>query len=170
VAVTVKIEGLKELATALKQLPKATSRNVQRRVLLKRAEPLVATAKALAPVRTARLRDSIIATTKRPKGRKSAAAQAFGKKRGMGGTVAEARAASKEAGESLIEVFVGPGRVRQAIAQEFGWAFGGVFHAPHPYMRQAWDQHKASILAGIGKDMADEIERAANRLAKKRSK
>jgi len=159
----VKIEGLKGLKEALEKLPRATSRNVQRRVLLRRAQPIVDAAKSLAPVRTAKLQQSIIATTKRPRGQKTAAAQAFGEVIGRGGSKAAARAAAKEAGSSLVAVFIGPGRLAQAGQQEFG----NKNHPPHPYLRPAWDQHQRSVLDGIADDMWAEINKAAARLAKK---
>ena len=111
-----KLEGLAGLKKALDDLPKATSRNVQRRVLLKRAQIVVDAARAKAPVRLGHLRRSIIATTKRPAGRATASRRAFA----AAGGGAAGRAASKAAGASMVEVFVGPGRHPQAGQQEFG--------------------------------------------------
>src|SRR5690606_22350983 len=54
----VKIDGLKECKTALRKLPDATAKNVLRRVMKKRAVPLVETAKRLVPVDEGDLRDS----------------------------------------------------------------------------------------------------------------
>jgi HK97 gp10 family phage protein len=161
-----KVEGLAELKKALEQLPKATARNVQQRVLLKRAQPVVQAAKAKAPVRTGMLRDSIHATTKRPRGRRTASARAFASTRGAGGSVAEAKAAAKGAGGSLVEVFIGPGRLAQASLQEFGTRH----HPPHPYMRPAWDAEQRRVLDGIADDMWAEISKASARLARRRAK
>lgn len=163
---TVRVEGLYELQRALAELPKATARRVQQRVLMRQVQPVVDAAKANAPVRTGALRNSITATTKRPRGHKTAAARAFAKVKGMGGSTAAARGAAKEAGSSLVEVFVGPGRLAQAGQTEWGNR-----HQPaHPYMRPAWDAHKAAVLEGIADEMWAEIRKAAARLAKKRSR
>lgn len=163
---TVKLEGLAELKRALEELPKATARAVQQRVLLKRAQPLVAAAKAKAPVDTGHLRDSIQATTKRPRGHKTAAARAFASVRGQGGSIAQARAAAKAAGSTPVEVFVGPDRAPQGSLQEFGTKN----HPPHPYMRPAWDQEGKRMLDGIAADMWAEIRKSAERIAKRQAK
>lgn len=162
--ITIKVEGLTELKAALDELPKATARNVQRRVLLNRAQPIVAAAKAKVPVRTGNLRDAIRATTTRPRGHKAASSRAFAKVRGMGGSVAEARAAAGEAGASSVEVFIGPaGRLPQAGQQEWG----NRNHPPHAYLRPAWDEGKEALQAGIKADLWTEIQKAAARRAKK---
>lgn len=153
-----RIEGLAALKKALDDLPKATAKNVQRRVLLKRAQIIVDSAKAKAPVRLGHLRRSIIATTKRPAGRASASRRAFAE----AGGGAAGRAASKAAGSS-VEVFVGPGRNPQAGQQEFG----NRNHPPHPYLRPAWDENQRRVLDGIADDMWAEINKASARLAKK---
>ncbi len=154
-----KLEGLAGLKKALDNLPKATSKNVQRRVLLKRAQLVVDSAKAKAPVRLGHLRRSIIATTKRPAGRASASRRAFA----AAGGGAAGRAASKAAGASMVEVFVGPGRHPQAGQQEFG----NRRHPPRPYLRPAWDENQRRVLDGIADDMWAEISKASARLAKK---
>lgn len=160
------VEGLRELEQALNELPKSTARAVQQRVLLKRAQPIVVVAKAKAPVRTGHLRDSIRATTKRPRGHKTASARAFAQARSAGGSIADAKAASKAAGASPVEVFVGPDRAPQGSLQEFGTRY----HGPHPYMRPAWDQEGKRVLQGIAADMWLEIRKSAERIAKRRAK
>lgn len=133
---------------------------------MKHAAPVVETAKRLAPVRLGYLRKSIRAQTKRPRGYKAPAARAFAYTRAMGGTVSEARAASAAVGTAPVIVFIGPGRNPQALFMEFGTSH----NPPQPYLRPAWDQHKGTMLKGIGADMWAEIDKAAKRLAKKRSK
>lgn len=91
--VSVKIEGLREVDAALAQLPKATGRNVMRRVGVARLEPIAAAMRQNAPVDQSDLKDSIAVTTKRP------------------------RRARKE---SEVEVYAGPGRHPQAHLREFG--------------------------------------------------
>lgn len=162
----VKLDGLQELKAALAEFPKSTARGIQQRVLMKRAQPIVAAAKAKAPVDTGHLRDSIKATTKRPRGHKTPAARAFAAVRGAGGSVAQAQAASKAAGSAPAEVFVGPDRAPQGSLQEFGTRN----HPPHPYMRPAWEMSKRTFLQGIQADMWAEIKKTADRVAKRTAK
>lgn len=163
-----RIEGAAELKKALAELPKATARNVQQRVLLKHAQPMVETAKALAPARPhgGKLRASITATTKRPRGYKAPSSRAFAYTRATGGSAAQARAAAAAVGTAPVLVFIGPGRLGRAIWNEFGT----VKMRPQPYLRPAWDAHKRTMLNGVGRDMWIEIDKAAKRVAKKRAK
>jgi len=154
-----KLEGMAGLKKALDDLPKATSKNVQRRVLLKRAQLVVDSAKAKAPVRLGHLRRSIIATTKRPAGRASASRRAFA----AAGGGAAGRAASKAVGAAMVEVFVGPGRHPQAGQQEFG----NRNHPPQPFLRPAFDENRERLIRGLADDMWQEIAKASARLAKK---
>src|SRR4030095_8780355 len=95
----VKVEGLKELEDALKELPKATGKNCVRRALTKAAEPMVETAQAMAPHRAVRggtLKRSIVAgKVKFSSGNAGKAAFAAAMK--AGSSRAEAGAAAHEA-------------------------------------------------------------------------
>jgi HK97 gp10 family phage protein len=154
------VDGLTELKAALDELPKATARNVQRRVLLARAAPIVAAAKAKVPVRTGALRNAIRATTTRPRGHKAASSRAFA----AAGGGAAGRAAAKAAGASSVEVFIGPvGRLPQAGQVEWG----NRNHPPRSYLRSSWDEGKQALQAGIAADLRTEIQKAAARRAKK---
>jgi HK97 gp10 family phage protein len=159
---TVRVDGLRELQKALAELPKSTSRTVQRRVLMKRAQPIADAMRAKAPKRYGDLRDSITVSTKRPRGHKSNAARAFA----AAGGGAAGRAAVKAAGGTPVEVFVGPGRNPQALMQEFGTRH----HGPQPFIRPSWDAEKDRVLEGLKDDLWTEIQKAAARLAKKRAK
>ena len=161
--ITVKIDGLKEIEAALKNLSKSTARRVQQRVLMKRAEPIRDAAKAKVPVRTGALKAGIIATVKRPRGHKTAAARAFA---GAGGGKA-GRAAAKAAGGTPAEVFVVTPRLPQAHMVEFGSVNNP---QPVPYMRNSWDALKHGTLDGIAKDLWAEIQKAAARSAKRRKR
>ena len=158
--ITVKLEGLRELEKALRDLPKATAKRVQQRVLMKRAKPIAEAAKSKAPVWSEALKKSIQATTKRPRGHKTAAARAFA----SAGGGAAGRAAAKAAGGTPAEVFIVAGRLPQAHMVEFG----SVNNRPVGYMRGAWDEHKRGTLDDIARDLWDEIQRAAARAAKRR--
>lgn len=164
--VSVQVLGLKECQEALKDLPKATAHNVQIRVLLKRARPIAAYAKALVPVQFGDLKKSIQATTQRPAGNRTAAQQAYAGVVTAGGSQAQARAAAGAAGPSPVEVFIGPGRNPQSSLQEFG----AERFPPQPYMRPAWDFGKKDALNGIAQDLWDEIQKSVARRAQNQAK
>lgn len=141
----VKVEGLKALQTALRALPDATAKNVIRRVLRKAGAPIAARARALVPVDEGDLQGSIAVSTK---------------------LTWRQRARHRKYGPDDIEVFVGAGPHPQAHLQEFGTQH----HPPQPFMRPAWDAEKDGALEGIKADLWAEIEKSANRLARKRAK
>ena len=149
---TVKITGLRELENALRELPKATGKNVLRRVLRKRAEPMADAARSSAPDDPATgagdLRSSIAVSTKLSKRQASLHRKMF------------------RDDKAAVEMFVGAGPVPQATQHEFG----NINHGPQPFMRPAWDSGKDQILDGIKDDLAEEIDKAAKRLARKAAK
>lgn len=148
-AQTFRVEGLRELDAALKELPKATGKNVLRRTLRKVAEPMAADARAKAPDDPATtgydLRTSIGVGTKLTRRQRSVHRKMF------------------KDDKASVEMFVGAGGLPQAHLREFG----SDGHPQHPFMRPAWDAHKRPMLDGIAKTLGDEILTAARRLAKK---
>ncbi len=139
-AQTFKIEGLKELDEALKELPKATGKNVLKRVLLKAGQPIADAAAARAPRLKGKLQMSIGTGTKLSRRQKKL-----------------------HKPESTVEVFVGAGALVQAITQEFGT----VNHPAQPFMRPAWDGGQTGALTSLRDDLAEEIEKARVRLVRK---
>ncbi len=144
-SVRVKVSGLREIEAALKNLPKATAKNVVRRVLKTRAKPIADAAQRLAPIDDGDLQKSITVGTKLSKAQRSKH-----RKRTPG----------------TVEMFVGAGPNPQAHLQEFGTKD----HPPQPFMRPAWDGGKEALLAGIKDDLWAEIQKASARLAKKAAK
>jgi HK97 gp10 family phage protein len=143
--IEVKVEGLREVMSALRELPNATAKNVMKRVLLQRAQPVAEAARALVPVFEGHLQHSINVSdrlTRRQKGR------------------------HRKIDRDDVEVFVGPGTDPAAHLNEFGSSH----QAAHPFMRPAWDQTKDDLLEGVADDMWAEIEKAAARLARKSAK
>jgi HK97 gp10 family phage protein len=138
--VTVKVEGLRELEAALAELPKATGRNVLRRALKKAGQPIADAGEAYAPRLSGKLAASYTVSTKLTR---------------------RQRRASKK--ESPVEVYVGPTPHPKSVQTEFGNAH----QAPEPHMRPAWDGNKERALQIIKTDLGDEIQKAADRLAKK---
>lgn len=157
-AFTMKVEGLRELNDALSQLPKATSRNVLRRVAMKALEPMANTASSLAPVLEGELRDSIVASAKLSKRQKSAHNREEGAK-----TIRTAEG-FRSTPKTTVFLFMGPAGSAKSIVQEFG----SIKQAPQPYMRPAWDANKQRSLDIVQEELGGEIEKAAARLAKKR--
>lgn len=166
---TVKIEGLRELDASLGQLSKAAARNTLRKVLMKAGEPMAETMRALAPddpeTGSPDLKTSIAVS---PKLRNPAGKSEFAAVMRSGGTTAEAVAAMREArregGGSFAEVHVGPGKGgSHGVLQEFGTAH----HAPQPFARPAWDQHKGEALEIIKRELGGEIDKALQRAAKR---
>jgi len=62
--ITVKVEGLQEIQEALRRLPDATAKNVMKRVLLARAQPVAEAARNLVPVFEGHLKNSIGVSTR----------------------------------------------------------------------------------------------------------
>ena len=146
----VKVEGLRAVNDALGQLPKATGRNVLRRVALERLKPMAEDARAKAPVLEqggGDLRDSIDVSTK---------LKGYAKR-------------LNKRGKAEVEAYMGPaGRGgKKAPPQGTQQEFGNKNHGPQPFMRPAWDGGKHKLLDGIADDLWTEIDKAAARLAKK---
>lgn len=157
-----KLIGARELERALKELGKATARNVVRRALAKAAQPMAEAAEAGAPERTGKLKASI-EISGRAKGANAGAA-AFGAALRAGASEAEAREAARAASKGSVTLFMGvDSRVGQGVLQEFGTEH----HAAQPFMRPAWDAHKEGALQIIMDELRVEIDKAVVRAARK---
>jgi HK97 gp10 family phage protein len=148
---TVRIDGLKELDHALGELPKATARNTLRRVLMRIAQPMASEMKSIAPddPRTAKdLKASIGAGTK------------------LSPRQAKMHRKATRDDKNFAEVFVGAGPIPHSHLQEFGTTN----HGPQPYVRPVWDAWRNRIVPMIKPALWEEIEKAAQRLARKAAK
>lgn len=144
-AAKVKIEGLKEVQTALRELPNATAKSIVRRILKKRGEPIAEAARAKVPIDQGDLKNSITVSTKLSKSQ---------------------RKKHRKPDKNDIEVYIGPGPLPAAHLQEFGTRK----QSAQPFMRPAWDSERGNVLNGIREDLWAEIRKAAERLAKKAAK
>lgn len=153
----VKVEGLRECQEALAELPKATSRNVLKRALLKSGQPMAEMAEQKAPKLTGHLQKSIAVSSTLSKKEQKNHRSMIGSLLQM--TVAGWRSAPKKA----VYVFVGAGPIVQASKQEFGTAH----HGPQPYMRPAFDSQRMKVVETIKDLIWAEIDKARTRLAKK---
>lgn len=149
---TVRVEGLRELDRALKELPKSVARNTLRGVLKKRAKPLADAMVANAPDDPETggndLRSSIGVSTK------------------LSRRQAKLHRREHRDDKAFAEVFVGAGPLPQAHLTEYG----GPNNSPVGWGRAAWDVNKGDILDGIKTDLGQAIDKAATRLAKRRAK
>lgn len=144
IRVKVRVEGLRELEKALKELPRATAANVMKRVLMQAGQPVQSEAAALAPVDTGTLQSRVDMGTRLTRRQKSKAPK-----------------------ESKVEVYIGVrGQLPRSHFQEFGTAED----PPQPYMRPAWDGNKMAVLESIKSLTWAEIEKAATRLARKNAR
>lgn len=135
-----KIEGLAELDEALSELPKATARNVLLRTLKEQGKPIRDDGERNAPRLTGGLKESYAVATKLSRRQKS-----------------------QNKKESMVEVYIGPGPAAKSIQTEFGNAH----QAAHPHLRPAFDTNVQRVLTGIRGELADQIEKARARMARK---
>jgi len=161
--VQVKVEGFRELERALAELPRATAKNVSRRALLQAGQPIADQARQLVPVLSGGLRDSIVVTTRtanKPGAGAFAAAMRGGATRAEAG---KAMRAAAKGGRSSVEVYIGAGQLPHAHLVEFG----SINNSPQPYLRPAWDAGKQKVLDDIREFLGQEIDKAAQRAARK---
>jgi HK97 gp10 family phage protein len=143
--VTVKVEGLKDLERALGELGKAAGKAVLRRVAVKALKPFDEAWRRNAPRLTGALEESGGIGTKL--------------------TRRQARMNKRREDKSSVEVFSGPNNPA-AVPQEFGT----VDQAAQPYMRPAWDSTQDEVLAIVSTELGGEIEKTAQRLARKKAR
>lgn len=155
---TVKLAGFRELDRALSELPKATGKNVLRRVAKGALEPMADRAAALAPEETGKLAFSIIVSEKRTR-----RAKGKSKTRFSGGRfITDA--------STGIEMAMGPASGTGVLQYATFVEFGTVDTPAHPFMRPAWAAGAEPALDYIKANLGSEIDKAASRLAKKRAR
>lgn len=138
---SLKLEGLKELEVALSELPRATAKNVLRRTLINAGQVMADAESRFAPRGpTKRLSQSPVVTLKLTK-----------------------RQRGKHVKVSPIEVFVGPTPHPKSVQTEFGNAH----QAAQPHLRPAFDATKTKVAQSIRAELADQIDKAAQRMARK---
>lgn len=142
---TVRLRGFRELEAALNDLPKATRKNVLRRVAKGALLPMADKAALLAPRDEGDLSFSIeISEERTPSVRK---ARRFDTKTGI---------------EMAMGPTTGKGVLFYAAFQEFGT----VKMAANPFMRPAWDARAGGALDYIKSNLWIEIRKSAERRAR----
>ena len=143
------LTGFRELEAALSELPKATGRNVLRRIGKGALEPMADRASERAPVEEGKLSFSIAVSEGRT--RRAKRSRRFDRKTGL-------------------EMAMGPASGSGALNYASFVEFGTSDTSPQPYMRPAWDAGAQKALDHIKDALADEIGRAAKRIAGKRAR
>lgn len=159
---TVEVEGFSDLNAALKQLTRATERNVLKRAARTAAEPMLEVAKSYAPVKTGKLRNAIalsvglddVGFRKRARAAFVATGSARGIKRTKGG------------GDVVAQIKVGGREVPYASFVELGT----VRITAHPFLRPAFDEKQAEALALLKETLTVEVRKATARRARKLAK
>lgn len=147
---TVTLEGFRELEQALMELPRATGKNVLKRIAKGALEPMADDAATNAPDRTGKLAFSVVVSDKRTRRAKR---QVPGLRSDEG-----------------VQMFMGPsgglGALQYAAFDEFGTVDTPAFG----FMRSAWDAGAMPALDFVKDNLGDEIAKAAARVAKRRAR
>lgn len=144
---SLKITGLRETERALAELPKATGKNVLRRVGKRALEPMRAKAENLAPVDRGDLANQVVISEKRTR-----------------------RVPKQRGPKSGVEIAMGPAAGHGVLQYAGLVEFGTVDNPPRPYMRPAFNSEAQGALDSVTTELLGEIEKSAKRLARKRSK
>lgn len=144
----VKLSGFRELERKLAvDLPKATARNVLRRVAKGALEPMADDASQKAPEERGILSFSIVVS----EGRTRRAKAYFSRLRG-------------------VRMAMGPASGMGATYYATHVEFGTIDTPAQPYMRPAWDTGKMQALEYVEDNLWREIERAVGRVTKKKAR
>lgn len=141
---TVKTTGFRELSQQLDQFKKSTGKGVMRRAARRGLQAFDEAWRKDAPVQA----DGPDRT--QPHMRDTG---------GIGGKPKRVRRRR----EWTVEAFAGPGPNPQAIQQEFG----NRNHPAQPFVRPAWEETHEQVLEDVKAELAGEIEKTAQRLAKR---
>lgn len=136
-----KVEGLAELKRAMAEVPIAMQGKVSLELLRKAGKPMLEAARARAPVRTGRLRRNIYMARARDSTAKDPLVIIRVHRRGKAGD---------------------PGNAFYWLYQEFGTSK----QAAHPFLRPAFEATKQESLDILKRSTAEEVEKAARKVAK----
>lgn len=157
---SVRVEGLKELDKALKDMATSTAKRTAKRAMATALEPVAAAARELAPRDTGRLAESIAVSDKLTKRQRTLARGSEGRDMVTMNVGAHGRVAH------LVEFGTGPRHKKNG-------AFVGVM-PPQPFMRPAWDQNMQGVLdslaASLSAEIAKTVARAERRAARRAAK
>ena len=141
----VRIEGLKETQTALRQLKDSTAKGVLRRIGKKRLKPVADDYRESVRKRSGALAKSVTVGTRLTRTQKRK---------------------HRKPDPHDVEVYAGPDARPQAITEEFGTPD----QAPQRVLTRAWEANRRGLVAGLRDDLMAEITKTAARAAKRAAK
>jgi HK97 gp10 family phage protein len=154
----ISLTGFDELERRLAELPKATGKNVLRRIAKGALEPMAHIAASRAPHRTGKLSFSIVVSEKRTRRSKKKTTRYVGN-------------GSFRADPSKgIEVAMGPAGGLGALTYAAFDEFGTVDTPAFGFMRAAWDEGANDALIYVQEHLGEAIDKAASKIAVKRAK
>lgn len=151
------LTGFKELERTLAQLPKATGKNVLRRVGKGALQPMADMAQAKAPKRTGTLAYSIAVSEKRTKRAKKS-------------TTKFVNGQFRASASTGVEVAMGPSAGKGVLYYASFDEFGTVDTPAFAYMRAAWDAGFFPALEYVKDNLWAAVEKASAKFAVKRAK
>ena len=144
--VTLRVEGLREIEAALREIENPNQRKASaRRAMKKAAQPIADEAQRLAPREFGTLGESITVGTKLSKRQRSLHRKMFRDDR------------------AAVEMFVGAGPLSSAHNQEFG----NEHNAPQPFLRPAFDSKAGEYLDTLKTELWADIQKTVARNARK---
>lgn len=152
------LTGARELEAALRELPKRIGKAAIRRALKKVAQPIEADAKQRAAQIKHGLGERGVSISTRVSRRQ---------KRG------------RRVDKNTVHLFIGAHSARRGLAHIIEFGTGPRHHKSgkstgrmpaQPFMRPAWEAHKHQLLPALGRELWTEVDKAAQRLAKRRAK
>lgn len=162
-SISVSLQGFDVLEQALAQLSNAAAKGVLQRAGKAALEPVAEEARknARRNWRTGQLHNAIEITTKQAN---EVGRAAYAATMRSGGSRAQAvdamRTARRTSGRANVEIYLG---VTDKAPHAHLIEFGTVHHRPFPFMRPAWDTHKADVLVDLKTAIADEIAKTVLR-------
>lgn len=154
----VKLSGFRELEKALAELPKATGKGVLRKVAKGALEPMADNAASMAPTDQGKLAFSIAVSEKRTR-------RAKGKS-----TIRFAGGKFKSDSSTGITMAMGPAGGSGTLSYATFVEFGTIDTPAQPFMRPAWSSGAMRALEYIKDNLGAEIDRAAQRVAKRKAR
>jgi HK97 gp10 family phage protein len=158
----VTLKGFRELEEVLSNLPKATGKNVLRRVAKGALLPMAAKARQLAPSDQGDLRESITVSEKRTRRAKIGGAKFAGS---IGG-----KASFRSSASTGITMAMGPSAGKGVLAYATFVEFGTIDTRAFPFMRPAWQSGKQPALVHVIMHLETEILKATKKRALKASR
>lgn len=139
------VEGWRNLDNKLQKLSRAAGKRALREALKKAAKPIEDAAQSAVPVKTGKLKGSIITSTKLNKAQK--------------------RLQKKQGGKAAVELFVGSSSPIAHLVE-----FGTSDTAAQPFMRPAFNSTKEEVMNILAVEVGASIDKAIGRAERRAAK